>query len=181
MLHICPTTSCARNMPTSSKNERTRAGCWTCRARRKKCDETRPQCNQCSKLGLQCEGYGVRLKWGKTRVRMPQTNNAQMTKVPSELSKHVLGDTATVPDEALVYYLGEELYHFLSPVEREIMQSCKCDHEFQCNQLKLIKHSRELGCSYPHLTSEDPRREVFRSLRWVEITPMDLSCVSSHT
>ncbi|KAF5671086.1 ARG81-like transcription factor, partial [Fusarium denticulatum] len=39
------------------------AGCWTCRARKVKCDETRPRCVQCSLKQLCCEGYEVRLRW----------------------------------------------------------------------------------------------------------------------
>lgn len=36
---------------------RSRNGCWTCRARRKKCDETQPYCLACESLGLNCAGY----------------------------------------------------------------------------------------------------------------------------
>ncbi|KJK79282.1 hypothetical protein H634G_05522 [Metarhizium anisopliae BRIP 53293] len=38
-------------------------GCWTCRARRVKCDEEAPSCRRCRQFGVQCEGYGVRLNW----------------------------------------------------------------------------------------------------------------------
>ena len=38
-------------------------GCWTCRARKKKCDETHPYCNECTSLGLECHGYGPRPGW----------------------------------------------------------------------------------------------------------------------
>lgn len=34
-------------------------GCWICRLRKKKCDETRPTCQQCRNLRIQCDGYGV--------------------------------------------------------------------------------------------------------------------------
>lgn len=38
-------------------------GCWTCRLRRKKCDETRPECTNCSGLQITCH-YGMRKpKW----------------------------------------------------------------------------------------------------------------------
>lgn len=30
------------------------SGCWTCRLRRKKCDETRPECRNCSSLQITC-------------------------------------------------------------------------------------------------------------------------------
>ncbi|RAK94853.1 Zn(II)2Cys6 transcription factor domain-containing protein [Aspergillus ibericus CBS 121593] len=39
---------------------RTRTGCYTCRARHHKCDETRPQCLRCVRKNLQCEGYTPR-------------------------------------------------------------------------------------------------------------------------
>lgn len=48
---------------------KTFSGCWTCRAKHVKCDETRPVCARCRRSGLSCEGYGVRLSW--TSVRGP--------------------------------------------------------------------------------------------------------------
>ncbi|VUC20779.1 unnamed protein product [Clonostachys rosea] len=42
---------------------KTFTGCWTCRARRLKCDEERPECIQCQLKGITCEGYTTRLKW----------------------------------------------------------------------------------------------------------------------
>ncbi|RDW63186.1 Zn(II)2Cys6 transcription factor [Aspergillus mulundensis] len=39
---------------------KTFAGCWTCRRRKVKCDNRRPQCKRC---GTSCEGYDVELYW----------------------------------------------------------------------------------------------------------------------
>ena len=50
--------------PKKTTGTRSRTGCWTCRARRKKCDESRPECTQCVNKGIKCGGYGARLKWG---------------------------------------------------------------------------------------------------------------------
>ncbi|KAL4921610.1 fungal-specific transcription factor domain-containing protein [Aspergillus aurantiobrunneus] len=36
----------------------TRSGCLTCKRRRKRCDEAKPSCHSCARLGLTCEGYG---------------------------------------------------------------------------------------------------------------------------
>ncbi|KAJ5928738.1 hypothetical protein N7466_007694 [Penicillium verhagenii] len=36
-------------------HKRSRSGCYTCRVRRKKCDETHPICKACSNLSLKCE------------------------------------------------------------------------------------------------------------------------------
>ncbi|EXJ94142.1 hypothetical protein A1O1_02535 [Capronia coronata CBS 617.96] len=41
---------------------RSHTGCWTCRSRRVKCDESRPVCSRCSRSGLTC-GYDIRLTW----------------------------------------------------------------------------------------------------------------------
>ncbi|KAI2710362.1 transcriptional regulator family: Fungal Specific TF [Penicillium roqueforti] len=41
---------------------RARTGCWTCRARRIKCDETHPICRRCARNNAPC-GYGLRLVW----------------------------------------------------------------------------------------------------------------------
>ncbi|KAH7126428.1 fungal-specific transcription factor domain-containing protein [Dactylonectria estremocensis] len=50
---------------SSGKVERTRTftGCRTCRSRHAKCDEARPDCGTCRRLGLDCGGYGARLFW----------------------------------------------------------------------------------------------------------------------
>ncbi|KAH8683805.1 fungal-specific transcription factor domain-containing protein [Ilyonectria robusta] len=42
---------------------RTRTGCWTCRLRRKKCDENTPTCSNCVSRGLHCYGYGDKPAW----------------------------------------------------------------------------------------------------------------------
>ncbi|KAH9234439.1 hypothetical protein K456DRAFT_1761723 [Colletotrichum gloeosporioides 23] len=42
---------------------RSRRGCWTCKRRRKKCDEVKPSCSRCVHANLQCEGYDTRLTW----------------------------------------------------------------------------------------------------------------------
>ena len=42
---------------------RSRQACWTCRLRKKKCDETRPRCEACANLAITCHGYGPRPDW----------------------------------------------------------------------------------------------------------------------
>lgn len=54
-----------------SQSTRSSKGCWTCRLRKKKCNEKRPACSPCSSLALVCHGYGPRPAWmdGQTRER----------------------------------------------------------------------------------------------------------------
>lgn len=42
---------------------RSKQGCWTCRLRKKKCDETRPLCSTCSSLSITCYAYGPKPAW----------------------------------------------------------------------------------------------------------------------
>ncbi|CAH2351743.1 hypothetical protein CLIB1423_04S04940 [[Candida] railenensis] len=45
------------------KITRVRTGCWTCKRRHRKCDEAKPQCNNCVTTNRTCEGYGIRLSF----------------------------------------------------------------------------------------------------------------------
>lgn len=47
----------------SKKRTKTFTGCWTCRERKVKCDETDPFCLQCRRKGVSCKGYDTRLQW----------------------------------------------------------------------------------------------------------------------
>ncbi len=42
---------------------RSKQGCWTCRVRKKKCDESRPVCSTCESLSIPCYGFGARPDW----------------------------------------------------------------------------------------------------------------------
>jgi hypothetical protein len=48
---------------------RSRNGCWTCKLRRKKCDERSPLCLRCESLNVACHGFGERPEWMDGGVR----------------------------------------------------------------------------------------------------------------
>ncbi|CAO2658519.1 Nn.00g062420.m01.CDS01 [Neocucurbitaria sp. VM-36] len=50
---------------------RTKTGCGTCRRRKKKCDEAKPECNNCTRGGFICEGYANKIPWPKNGVTKP--------------------------------------------------------------------------------------------------------------
>ncbi|KAI4207546.1 MAG: hypothetical protein LQ346_000478 [Caloplaca aetnensis] len=52
-------------------HRRSRSGCFTCRLRRKKCDEGKSQCKACKHLGLKCE-YKRPMWWGNNEQRKHQ-------------------------------------------------------------------------------------------------------------
>jgi hypothetical protein len=43
-------------------------GCVTCKARRVKCDETRPSCEQCARRRTTCDGYKIDVRWKQART-----------------------------------------------------------------------------------------------------------------
>ncbi|KAE9991272.1 hypothetical protein EG327_000217 [Venturia inaequalis] len=52
-------------------HRRSRTGCFTCRLRRKKCDEGKPGCKACRHLGLKCE-YKRPMWWSNNEQRRQQ-------------------------------------------------------------------------------------------------------------
>lgn len=57
-----------RRPNTRQSKPRSRNGCWTCRQRKVKCDEIRPICSSCTRLGKDCE-WGQRWKFDDLSIR----------------------------------------------------------------------------------------------------------------
>ncbi|KAI0490207.1 fungal-specific transcription factor domain-containing protein [Xylaria cf. heliscus] len=68
--------------------KRTRTGCLTCREDGYKCDEQKPFCGRCVRLGKDCKGYGLKLRW-QSPLR-PQ----QADKSPKEHRRRKTSSTA---------------------------------------------------------------------------------------
>lgn len=73
---------------------RSKQGCWTCRLRRKKCDERRDVCLICESLSITCYGYGSKPEWmdGGERERAMANSIKQIVKHTSR-KKGRLGTT----------------------------------------------------------------------------------------
>ncbi|KAH6652814.1 nodulation protein L [Truncatella angustata] len=50
-------------------SNRTKTGCLTCRKRKKKCDELKPECNNCLRGGFICQGYPNQRGYQKAEVK----------------------------------------------------------------------------------------------------------------
>lgn len=62
---------------------RSSQGCWTCRLRRKKCDEKRPVCDQCGQLEIACHFQESRPEWmdsGPKQREMAEKIKSQVKK-----------------------------------------------------------------------------------------------------
>lgn len=77
-------------------------GCVTCRQRRVKCDETKPFCSACLRLGLECAGYGrPRLKFKDETVRYLGKKPTQATHVSNrnlQLAKTTQNTNTILPN-----------------------------------------------------------------------------------
>jgi hypothetical protein len=101
-----PTKSKATSKPTNNANSkaktqmhrRSRTGCYTCRLRRKKCDEGTPMCTACKHLGLCCE-YKRPMWWSNNDARRQHKDDIKMIikrKKLSEKSSHSIQTTSSI-------------------------------------------------------------------------------------
>ncbi|KAL8938179.1 MAG: hypothetical protein Q9216_004030 [Gyalolechia sp. 2 TL-2023] len=73
---VAPKATSQKEKDSQAKNaakmhRRSRSGCFTCRLRRKKCDEGKNQCKACKHLGLKCE-YKRPMWWSNNEQRKQQ-------------------------------------------------------------------------------------------------------------
>ncbi|KAH8681669.1 fungal-specific transcription factor domain-containing protein [Xylariales sp. PMI_506] len=80
------------NTKTKTKT-RSRNGCPQCKAKRLKCDETKPECLMCQKNGRKCPGYSQSFRWS-TKYEKSLTGKA---KGPSNLSDLVDATSKAIP------------------------------------------------------------------------------------
>ncbi|GMG40545.1 unnamed protein product [Ambrosiozyma monospora] len=62
------------------KITRSRNGCFTCKQRRRKCDEGKPECQNCINSGRRCGGYGVQLVFDVDDSRNVSKRNSTNSK-----------------------------------------------------------------------------------------------------
>ncbi|WPG97623.1 Hypothetical protein R9X50_00040300 [Acrodontium crateriforme] len=71
------------------KQSKSRNGCATCKAKRLKCGEEKPACQQCIRRGIECGGYRKDFKWRpfeETNLKFNMDKNQQRVSPPSILS-----------------------------------------------------------------------------------------------
>ncbi|KAM6536365.1 arginine metabolism regulation protein II [Fusarium falciforme] len=109
--------SSTRSSYRSRKRTKTFTGCWTCRARKIKCDEGRPHCRQCREKRVTCEGYDARLQWltpdtcGKSSLRSEIPCESSLTQ---SLRRHI---PAEPPKSVLAWSQVEGILRFIDSLE----------------------------------------------------------------
>ncbi|KAI5795519.1 fungal-specific transcription factor domain-containing protein [Geopyxis carbonaria] len=69
-----------QNVIAKPKQSKSRNGCVTCKAKRLKCDEIHPTCQQCQKRGVQCGGYKKEFKWRSFEESSIVTKSSHLSK-----------------------------------------------------------------------------------------------------
>ncbi|KAH8804746.1 fungal-specific transcription factor domain-containing protein [Xylogone sp. PMI_703] len=82
-------TSPPSNTPTPAQSGRrapkSRSGCLRCKAKRLKCDETKPSCYQCSRKQVTCPGYASKpLVWSTKYEMMLESGGMKSPELPQE-------------------------------------------------------------------------------------------------
>ncbi|KAI0901671.1 hypothetical protein F4806DRAFT_8674 [Annulohypoxylon nitens] len=81
-------------------------GCNTCRRRRVKCDEAKPQCYRCIKAGFECMGYERATQWRHTSVTSRPASRSQGSEC-TELTHNSLVNLGPAPELSLVAFEGD--------------------------------------------------------------------------
>ncbi|KAI1463061.1 fungal-specific transcription factor domain-containing protein [Daldinia caldariorum] len=79
---------------------RSTQGCWTCRLRKKKCDETHPSCLRCTSLQIPCDGYGPRPYWmdrGELQKERARYKTQIVAQIKSAMRKNKTPNTSQNP------------------------------------------------------------------------------------
>ncbi|KAF2847780.1 hypothetical protein T440DRAFT_188463 [Plenodomus tracheiphilus IPT5] len=72
---------------TKRKQSKSRNGCVTCKAKRLKCDEAKPTCQQCQRRAVTCGGYKKDFKWRP--FEEPSAPSKQPAKTRKDSGLHV--------------------------------------------------------------------------------------------
>ena len=132
-------------MNHSSVAPRSLRGCWTCRLRRKKCDEAHPSCQTCTNLELDCSGYDSKPEWfdgGSSQALLQHDIKMQVKKTTSRkrLVRLIRGKgrtcVATAEDSSMDTGSVGSNHSSVSAEfsEEEPPRSVSCDFELQLHQ-----------------------------------------------
>jgi hypothetical protein len=78
-----------REVWRKTRHSKVRTGCSTCKQRKVKCDETRPECLRCTKAGKLCGGYEEPKPW----LFDPLVDSDHETSSDASTKRHHLHDT----------------------------------------------------------------------------------------
>ena len=97
-------TEADRSRGQKSTITRVRTGCFTCRKRKKKCDERRPVCANCQKTGVVCEGFPAQVLWEtRAAARRASVISNTVRRANSAGFQTPVASSGQTPDFGLVF------------------------------------------------------------------------------
>ncbi|KAH8705572.1 putative C6 finger domain protein [Talaromyces proteolyticus] len=82
------------------KQSKSRNGCTTCKAKRLKCDETKPSCQQCHRRNVTCGGYKKDFKWRPFEETMATAKTTTKKKASPPLDSEPYESSSPPPRKA---------------------------------------------------------------------------------
>ncbi|KAH0551400.1 hypothetical protein GP486_007385 [Trichoglossum hirsutum] len=132
----------AANTKSAKMHRRSRSGCFTCRLRRKKCDEGKPTCKACKHLGLSCE-YKRPVWWGNNdqRKRQKETIKAMIKKTKlTEKVAQMAPMSADTPPELSYSLPTSDTYSDTMDRDRSVSVDSQFSLEYDFNQASNISN-----------------------------------------
>ncbi|OBR02725.1 C6 zinc finger domain protein [Colletotrichum higginsianum IMI 349063] len=110
-------------MPSRKGSPKVKTGCRTCKARKVKCDETKPKCKRCITSGRQCAGYEPALEHGLSWYRPQQlTAHDQREGRAFQFFSHMVGPVLSGPMDAYFWtHLVVQFSHFEPAVRHAVL------------------------------------------------------------
>ncbi|KAK4145518.1 fungal-specific transcription factor domain-containing protein [Dichotomopilus funicola] len=143
----------------SQMHRRSRTGCYTCRLRRKKCDEGSPMCTACKHLGLVCE-YKRPMWWSNNDARRKQKDDIKniikrkkLTEKSAHGHSHAHAHTAVGSPPGLSHSLPTSAT--FTDLDRARSGSIDSQYSFNFNSSPQSSHSQlEYGPFTPQMHAQ---------------------------
>ncbi|KAK0763330.1 hypothetical protein N5P37_004317 [Trichoderma harzianum] len=94
----------SKERPRRTMHSKVRSGCGTCKRRKLKCDEGKPECERCVKSGIQCLGYGPPKV--KTQQTIHPSPRSLVTLRPKNVQRRIVQTDRVLPTPQLTRSLS---------------------------------------------------------------------------
>ncbi|KXT17793.1 hypothetical protein AC579_5328 [Pseudocercospora musae] len=137
-----------------TSHARSKTGCGTCRRRKKKCDETKPVCQNCEKNNVVCDGYELPQQWRSGKQRSQQSFFRYAVGVPATLPQ-LIRCVETPVDRMFYQHFTRKLGNVLSLTDRanpflELIVPMAKDHDGLMHSLLYLSGSCLLAEGLDH-------------------------------